>query len=128
MELKLESGPILINPSIEEIANVLPFEGFAIISENLESMSFMQFCKSRKKGLALEYQVDSLENHFTATSVSLTMEGIVLAFQKYAQGDASWRSDFQWQQWEKINLKGRETILSPGWAEKFRKNPPRVIE
>jgi hypothetical protein len=128
MELKLESGQILINPSIEEIAKVLPFEGFAIISDNSESMRYLQFSKSRKKGLGLEYQADSLENHFTATAVSLTMERIVLAFQKYAQGDASWQSDFQWQQWEKMNLRGRETILPPEWAEKFRKNPPSVIE
>jgi hypothetical protein len=50
--------------------------------------------------LVLEYQVDSLDNHFRAVNDPLTMEAVIRAFQKYARGDESWRFGFRWERME----------------------------
>jgi hypothetical protein len=56
------------------------------------------------------------------------MDQIVGAFQKYAPGDDSWQADFQWRQWEKVKLRGKEQIMPPDWADNFRRNPPQIAE
>lgn len=98
LELTLESGRTITNPSDEEIARLVPAEEFAILSDGPDSSTYLQFAKEQPWNLMLEYQVDSLGNHFRAADAELTMHRIVAAFQKYAKGDASWKSDFQWEQ------------------------------
>ncbi len=44
----------------------------------------------------LEYQLDSVKNHFKAINPELTIEMVVVAFQKYASHEESWISDFEW--------------------------------
>lgn len=98
MQLSLESGRTITSPSDEEIARLLPAEEFAILSDGPDSCTYLQFAKEKPWKLMLEHQFDSLDNHFQAVGAELTMGRIVAAFQKYAKGDASWRSDFQWEQ------------------------------
>ena len=99
MQLFLESGVIIENPSDEEIAGSLPAEEFGIISDGPDSFTYLQFAESKVPpwDLILEYQVDSLDNHFRAVNAALTIEDITTAFQKYANGDGSWKTDFQWE-------------------------------
>jgi hypothetical protein len=99
LELTLESGKTITNPSDEEIARLLPAEDFAILSDGPDSLTYVQFAKCKERWeLMLEYQVASRDNHFRAVDADLTMRRIVAAFQKYAKGDASWKCDFQWEQ------------------------------
>jgi len=98
LQLSLESGRTVTNPSDEEIARLVPAEEFAILSDGPDSCTYLQFAKEQPWNLMLEYQVDSLNNHFRAVGAELTMGQIVAAFQKYAKGDASWKSGFQWEQ------------------------------
>jgi hypothetical protein len=102
MQLILESGKTVENPSDEEIARFLPAEEFAILSDGPDSYTFLQVGERKESpwDLVLEYQVDSLENHFRAVSTPITMEVVIMAFQKYAKGDASWQTDFQWERME----------------------------
>jgi hypothetical protein len=98
LQLFLESGRTIMNPSNEEIARLVPAEEFAILSDGPDSLTYLQFAREQPWNLMLEYQVDSLDNHFRAVGAELTMGQIVAAFQKYAKGDDSWKTDFQWEQ------------------------------
>jgi hypothetical protein len=102
MQLILESGTTIENPSDEDIARSLPAEEFAILSDGHDSHTYLQVgeCNEPPWDLMVEYQVDSLANHFRAVNTPLTKEAVIIAFQKYARGDASWRSDFQWERME----------------------------
>ena len=102
MILSLESGTTIPDPSDEEIANSLPLEEFGIIRETIDSSSYLQFAEEKEPPweLILEYQIDSLDNHFKAVDAPLTMERITRAFQKYARGDDSWKTDFKWEHME----------------------------
>lgn len=104
MQLFLESGTIVENPSDSDIARLLPGEKFGIISDAPDSSTYLQFADGKEPpwDLILEYQVDSLDNHFRAVNANLTMENVTTAFQKYARGDGSWKTDFQW---ERMDLK-----------------------
>src|SRR5438552_3701540 len=97
MQLTVEANRLIESPSDEEIANLLPATKFAVISDGPDSGTYMQFSKSRKYGIELEYQIDSLENHFKASDASLAIERVITAFQKYAKGDDSWKTGFQWK-------------------------------
>jgi hypothetical protein len=96
VKLILESGRTVSDPSAEDIAQALPVEGFAILSESTDAMSYMQFAKGTRRH-QLEYQQDSIHNHFEATDTDLTIERIIGVFQKYASGDQSWRDDVCWK-------------------------------
>ena len=102
MQLTLESGKIIANPSHEEIARCLPAEEFAILSDGPDSYTYLQVGERKEPpwDLILEYQVDSTDNHFRAINTPLTMEAVIIAFQKYARGDASWKTNFRWERME----------------------------
>jgi hypothetical protein len=102
VQLTLESGKTIENPSDEEIARSLPSEEFAVLSTSPGSHTYLQFADSKDPpyNLILEYQVESLDNQYGPVNTPLTIEGITRAFQKYARGDESWRSDFQWERME----------------------------
>ncbi len=99
MQLILESGHTVENPSDDELARLLPAEEFAVLSAGPDSYTYLQFAERKETpwDLLLEYQEGSRKEHFRVVGDGLTMEQIVAAFQKYAKGDASWRSDFQWE-------------------------------
>src|SRR5262249_53479118 len=96
MQLIVEAGRAIENPTSGEIAEALSFARFAVLTSEPDSASYIQFARSRKRGIELEYQIDSLANHFRAIDPSLTMERVVAAFQKYVSRDDSWKTDFQW--------------------------------
>jgi hypothetical protein len=102
MQLILESGKTIQNPSDEEIARSLPAEEFAILSDGPDSHTYLQVGERKEPpwDLMLEYQIDSLDNHFRAIDKPLSMEAVILAFQKYARDDVSWTSDFHWERME----------------------------
>jgi hypothetical protein len=102
MQLFLESGKTVQNPSDEDIARHLPAEDFAILSDSAESSTYLQVGERKEPpwDLIMEYQVGSLDNHFRATDSPLTIEVVIAAFQKYAKGDASWKADFHWKRIE----------------------------
>ncbi len=116
MQLILESGKTVQNPSDEEIARYLPAEEFAILSASPESSTYLQVGERKEPpwDLIMEYQVGSLDNHFRAANTPLTMEAVITAFQKYAKGDESWKSDLQW---ERMELKRSFAMTASGWLE-----------
>ena len=86
---------VIDQPSAEDIARILgEEEDFVILSEAENSMSYLQFSFQEDGGL--EYQDGSLERHFRATGVT-TPDEVIVAFQEYAAGDGSWKSDFTWE-------------------------------
>ncbi len=119
MHLKLEGPRIIDNPSDEEIASALPEVKFAVIEDWKDSGSYLQFCISRKRGIELEYQVHTLKNHFKAPGTSLTMNAVIRAFQKYARGDETWKTDFEWQRMEVINIQGHEVLVAREWIKRL---------
>jgi hypothetical protein len=123
MQLILESVKTIENPTAGEIAEALPSTRFAVLASGPESSSYMQFARSRKRGIELEYQVDSLGNHFRAFDSSLTMERVITAFQKYASRDDSWKTDFQWEHLDVMTIHGHNALVDREWKRKLT-NPP----
>ncbi len=100
MQLFLESTfQTIENPTADDIARLLPEEReFAILSEEPDSLTYLQFAWSEEPGaLLLEYQEGTLYTHFRAIGTDLTIGRIVAAFQKYAEGDDSWKGEFRWE-------------------------------
>ncbi|MGA2499230.1 MAG: hypothetical protein ABSH20_15935 [Tepidisphaeraceae bacterium] len=100
MQLFLESTfQTVENPTDADIARLLPEEReFAILSDGPDSLTYMQFAWSEEPGeLLLEYQEGTLYTHFRAIGAEMTIDRIVAAFQKYAQGDDSWKGEFRWE-------------------------------
>jgi hypothetical protein len=110
MQLVLEGSKTIEAPTGEEIAKALPAARFARIDTEPDSKSYIQFGRSRKRGIRLEYQVASLHKHYRALDPALTIDRVVTAFQKYAAGDESWQLDFQWEKLEVITIHGQEIL------------------
>jgi hypothetical protein len=83
----------------------------------------MQFTRSRKRGIELEYQVSSLENHFRACDPSLTMDRVIAGFQEYVGGDDSWKTDFQWVPVDVMTIHGHRVLVDREWKRNLT-DPP----
>ena len=112
MKLILVPDEELENPGPDQIAETLhklrQQEGGAVIlvNDQLGDEFFLQAAGNPQLGYALEYREGSEEQHFQATEADISVERLVEAFQKYASGDSSWKSDFQWEQMEFKTGKG----------------------
>jgi hypothetical protein len=123
MQLIVESAKAIENPTPDEIADALSAARFAVLVSGPGSSSYMQFARSRKRGIELEYQVDSLENHFIAFDPSLTMDRVIAAFKKYASGDDSWMTDFQWMPVDVMTIHGHKVLVDREWKRKLTDRP-----
>ena len=114
MQLELSSGKIIDHPSEEEIGAHLSAEAdredfFAILGIN--EMTYLQVAGTVAGGFTLEYQVDSLDQHYWCTDEPLTLAQIIVAFQEYSSGDESWHSDLRWARDERLAPVGRDSPL-----------------
>jgi hypothetical protein len=97
-QLELNSGRIINNPTMQDLAAHVDTEEFMILSTSRRSQTYMQ-CASptdATSGFTLEYQDGSTDNHFAAQG-HLTAADVVSAMTKYLLGDLSWHTDFEWQ-------------------------------
>ena len=60
-------------------------------------LTYLQASGSARTGLALEYQENSLDRHYTSGSVALPLEMVTDIFQRYACHDESWRDCVSWE-------------------------------
>jgi hypothetical protein len=103
MELELESGKTIRNPTEADLASI-DGEAFAILS--CDADTYLQCAEQQEPPweYVLEYQDGSLDEHYRAMDAPITLERVLAAFSKYLRGDASWRKDFRWERMD----------LSPG--------------
>ncbi len=99
MNLTLESGRVIHDPTESDIVVSIESEGFAILGGDY---TYIQYVKeSGGDGrYTLEYQEESLDSHYRATDEPITLDRVRSAFIKYVRGDESWRSDFRWERME----------------------------
>ena len=102
MKLETEDGTPISQPSDQDIeVSLARLDGkrssFAIL--NRDAMTYIQTAGTYESGYVLEYQDKDIEHHYRALG-SVTHEEVVLAFQRYAKGDPSWKGDFEWERQE----------------------------
>jgi|SRR6266852_6108584 len=96
MELKLESGKKIVDPTEDDIRQNLQTEGFAVLA--CDSERYIQYAvRKRLGGYWFEYQDGSIEQHYRAKDKGLTIQQVIEALCKYLRKDDSWRKDFQWE-------------------------------
>ncbi|KAB2899230.1 MAG: hypothetical protein F9K31_08120 [Dokdonella sp.] len=102
LQFETSDGLTLANPSTEQISEALASlrsgqDSFAILSKGEET--YVQVAGSPAEGFILEYRDGSESNHFRAQASLLPLSTIQDIFEKYAQGDATWRSRVTWEPW-----------------------------
>jgi hypothetical protein len=102
MNLTLESGRVIHDPTEPDIVVSIESEGFAILGGD---NTFIQCAKDSKDTggndlYTLEYQEEPLDSHYRAVDEPITLDRVRSAFIKYARGDESWHSDFLWEKME----------------------------
>ncbi len=100
MLLELENDTTIEGPTFSQISEALSSlhdEGnsFAILSQN--EYTYMQIATDSPNGFVLEYQVDSVDDHYESAENHIPLERVIQAFQAYAEGDDSWRTRFTWR-------------------------------
>lgn len=95
MKLEFESGRSFESPTPSQIAGGLADMGddngsFAILSNGDD---FIQ-AAGAGSGFVVEYREG--DKLYQSASQSEPLSKVMEAFQKYARGDGSWRSDFRW--------------------------------
>lgn len=100
MKLEFESGRPFESPTPSQIANGLADVGgdngsFAILSDGDD---FIQASGEAGSGFVVEYREG--DKLYQSTSQSEPLTKVTEAFQKYARGDGSWRTDFRWDEQE----------------------------
>jgi hypothetical protein len=101
VELTLESGRIIADPTEDDIWSSIVAEEFAILA--VDHDTYIQYAgqKKRPSEYVLEYQDGSLDRHYQAVDRPIAVDRVTAVFLKYLRGDSSWRSDFRW---EKMDL------------------------
>lgn len=107
MDLEFESGRIIRKATEGDILAHLEGEEFAILSSSSDSGTYLQCAEQQEPPFEyiLEYQEGSLSRHYRAVDEPIPLDRVLSAFLKYLRGDASWRTDFQW---EKVDLERKK--------------------
>jgi hypothetical protein len=96
LELTLESGRVVPDPTEDDIRSSIGGEEFAILGD--EPDTYIQCAEQPEPpyGYILEYQDGSTDRHYQAAG-PVTLDQVIAAFHKYLRRDSSWRSDFRWE-------------------------------
>lgn len=99
MQLETDSGLVINSPSNEDIERALRSEGFAFVWDGSDACTYLQFAKKKVApwDFVLEYQINSLDDHFRAIDSPLGIDDIIAAFQNYAAGGQDWKTRFRWE-------------------------------
>jgi hypothetical protein len=100
VEFSVGGDAPILNPSIDQIeAGLRSLAGdgdsFAILAQS--QMTYIQTSGSPTSGFGLEYQVESLDQHFRSSSHELPLHTVVEAFRLYASSDERWRDVASWE-------------------------------
>jgi hypothetical protein len=100
MQLTLESGRTIEDPTERDIETLIAEEAFAILESR--DYVYIQCAVQDDEGeeYVLEYQDGSLDRHFQAVDEPIGRDRVTAAFIKYLRGDPSWLSDFRWEKME----------------------------
>ncbi len=101
MKLEIDGGAEIIDPSSGQIHEALEKMArgeadFVILSREDEGEYFIQAAGTSEQGLVLEYREGGEQSHYECSDPSLRIGQIIDAFNKYAQNDSNWTSDFPW--------------------------------
>ncbi len=87
-------------------------ESFAILSKS--KMSYIQTSGDPEAGFDMEYQDESIDNHYRCTGPPLDLDAVTNAFTSYLENDSRYLREFHW---EKLNINDND--IEPGPAPKF---------
>jgi S1-C subfamily serine protease len=71
-------------------------DAFIVLGSTDTGMTYIQTSGDQKAGFVLEYQEETLEQHFQAVTLTPASK-VVAAFQKYINKDAMWKAAFLWK-------------------------------
>ncbi|MBN1672757.1 MAG: hypothetical protein JXR37_17065 [Kiritimatiellae bacterium] len=99
MKLEMGNGLVIENPEPDEIEHALTGldggeESYAILAQS--EMTYIQTCGGPETGFMLEYQDGTLDAHFGATNLTISLEQVTAAFLSYAAGTPDWKTAFGW--------------------------------
>jgi hypothetical protein len=101
MILELSSGIQLEDPSEQQIREALASldvqregDGFAIFA--ISPMTYLQVGGDATTGFDMEFQVDSMENHYRAQREDFSLDEVVAAFGGFRDGTIDWSDYGQW--------------------------------
>jgi hypothetical protein len=100
MDFSINGGASIEDPTPQDITTGLASltgtgDSFAILASS--EMTYLQASGGPSHGFVIEYQVDSLDQHYQSVSNSLPLSTVTTAFQRYAVSDPSWKSVTGWQ-------------------------------
>lgn len=97
MELALESGRVMTDPTEADLRSAMADEQFAILGTEPDTYIQCAAIGDQPGHYILEYQDGSLDRHYQAGDGPITMDRVLSAFTKYLRRDASWLDDFRWE-------------------------------
>jgi hypothetical protein len=88
---------LISDRQIEESIQSLTGDGdsFAILARS--NQVYIQTSGDPHNGFILEYRDGSEEEHYSCSTVDLTVDRVVRAFQSYLADDGRWKSDLEWK-------------------------------
>jgi hypothetical protein len=95
MDLTLDSGQVISNPTEQDIRNRVTKSRYAILSHGDNSYIQCHVNERPPFDFILEYQAGTIKKHFKAVGGPITADRVVRAFCKYLRGE-SWGSEFRW--------------------------------
>ena len=103
MEFSIGGDTPVLDPSSDDIESGLSSltgegDSFAILAES--PMTYIQTSGSPTTGFVLEYQIDSLDQHFRSASQQLPLHQVIEAFERYRTRDPAWREVTSWEREE----------------------------
>ena len=104
MILNLEDGSSFEEPDRETIATALARldgseNGFAVLGST--DMTYIQTSGNPSSGFVIEYQDGSLDEHYGATTDSISLAEVIVAFQEYLAGSDRWKLQFDWEKMDR---------------------------
>ena len=105
MKLTIEPAEVFSDVTAAQILRYVSAAGFAILE--ISDGTYMQ-CAPAENGeddFFLEYQTETLDQHFQATDHPISLARVHSAFTSYLAGNSQWQTDFVW---EKMNLNPSE--------------------
>ncbi|MEZ4279995.1 MAG: hypothetical protein R3F21_10330 [Myxococcota bacterium] len=99
MNLELESGPKIDNPTPEQVSKSLQTldgagNSFVILAK--DQMNYVQASGGPESGFSVEYQTGSIEEHFGTTRLDLPLATVDSIFRAYAANDPRWTEATTW--------------------------------
>ena len=84
-------------PTIAAVLASLDGSGRVLATLGRSHLTYLQASGSSRAGFVLEYQEDSLDQHYCSRAADVSLEHATAMFQQYARGDDSWRQGTAWE-------------------------------